>query len=208
MKLHIAIAAAALAMIAGAASAQTRVNPDRSADVLNQRVLEVLQAREVAPVVAAPVAAAPAPASPGMNLTGIYLGANGGSNFRNSTDYQIGGLIGYQFHPNFAGELTYDYNRQNSGNDGQMVMANLVASHRLGQTAITPYALAGAGVGWNAFGDRNDGSNLALYNVGGGVRLNLVSNVDLDARYRYVGAFNSGDTYNQQMVTGGLNIRF
>lgn len=210
MKLHIAIAAVALAMVAGTASAQTRVNPNRSADVLNQRVLEVLQAREVAPVAAAPVAPAPvaATASPGMNLTGIYLGANAGSNFRDSSDYQLGGLVGYQFHRNFAGEITYDYNRQTNGNDGQMVMANLVASQRLGETAITPYALAGAGVGWNAFGERGDGANLALYNVGAGIRLNIVSNVDLDARYRYVGAFNSGETYNQHMLTGGLNIRF
>jgi len=87
-------------------------------------------------------------------------------------------------------------------------MGNLVASQRLGETAVNPYVLAGAGVGWNAFGERGTGDNLALYNVGGGVRLNLVSNIDLDARYRYVGAFNSGETYNQHMVTGGLNIRF
>jgi len=201
-------AALALVLTASAADAQSRrANNDNVADQLNAQVLQILRP---APVAAAP-AATPAPtpaANPGMNLTGIYMGLNAGSNFRDSSDYQVGGLVGYQFHQNFAGEVTYDYNRQNNGSDGQMVMGNLVASHRLGQTAITPYALAGAGVGWNAFGGRGDGTNLALYNVGGGLRVNIVSNVDLDARYRYVGAFNGGETYNQHMVTGGLNIRF
>lgn len=198
-----------MAMAAIPAMAQTRVNPNRSADLLNQQVLDALQSRNATPVAAAPAPApVPAPVGPGMNLTGIYLGVNAGSNFRNGTDYQVGGVMGYQFHRNLAGEITYDYNRTNNATNGQMVMANLVASQRLGQTAITPYVLAGAGMGWNAFGVRDTGSNLALYNVGAGVRLNIVSNVDLDARYRYVGTFNAGEGYNQQVVTGGLNIRF
>lgn len=209
MKMRIALVAA-LAIMAGTASAQTRVNPDRSADVLNQRVLEVLRSQPA--TVAAPAAPAPvvAPAtSAGMNLSGVYLGVNTGSNFREGQDYRLGALAGYQFHPNLAAELTYDYARQDNGRDGQMVMGNLVASRRLGTTALTPYVLGGAGVGWNAYGATNNGSNLALYNVGGGLRLNIVSNVDFDARYRYVGAFNTGDsTYNQHVLTGGLNIRF
>lgn len=201
-------AALALMLTAGAADAQNRrANNDNVADQLNAQVLQVLRPAPAA--AAAPAAATPAPASnPGVNLTGIYMGLNASSNFRDSSDYQIGGLVGYQFHQNFAGEITYDYNRQTRAGDGQMVMGNLVASRRLGQTAITPYVLAGGGVGWNAFGNRGDGTNLALYNVGGGVRINIVSNVDFDARYRYVGAFNGGETYNQHMVTGGLNIRF
>lgn len=217
MKLRIALVAAAVALAAGTADAQTRVNPNRSADQLNSRVLEVLRNREVttSPVMVLPttVVTAPAPvpapvATPGMNLAGIYVGVNSGSNFRDSTDYQVGGVIGYQFHRNLAAEVTYDYNRSNQVNNGQMTMANLVYSRQLGQTAVTPYVLAGAGMGWNAHGTRGTGTNQALYNVGGGVRVNLVRNVDLDARYRYVAAFNDNDAQNQHMMTAGVNLRF
>lgn len=209
MKLRIALAAAALALVTGTADAQTRVNPNRSADQLNARVLEVLQAREVAPLPTPPAAPAPAPAP--MTLTGVYLGGNMGSNFQDNTDYTLGAVVGWQFHRNLAAEITYDYIRLGNDtnmNDGQMVMGNLVASQRLGNTSITPYVLAGAGVGWNGMGERGTGDNLALYNVGGGVRLNLVSNIDVDARYRYVGAFNDTADGNQQVLTAGLNIRF
>lgn len=209
MKLRIALAAAALALVTGTADAQTRVNPNRSADQLNARVLEVLQAREVAPLPTPPAAPVPAPAP--MTLTGVYLGGNMGSNFQDNTDYTLGAAVGWQFHRNLAAEITYDYIRLGNDtrmNDGQMVMGNVVASQRLGATSITPYVLAGAGVGWNGMGERGTGDNLALYNVGGGVRLNLVSNIDVDARYRYVGAFNDTADGNQHVLTAGLNIRF
>lgn len=210
--IRITVAALALALVAGTADSQTRTNPNRSADQLNARVLEVLQAREAAstPVVAAPTPA-PAPAPAPMTLSGIYLGANMGSNFQDNTDYTLGAVVGYQFAPNWAAEITYDYLRNSSNvrsTDGQMVMGNVVYSRRLGNTSITPYALAGAGIGWNGMGERATGDNLALYNVGGGLRINLVSNIDVDARYRYVGAFNDGEAGNSHMVTGGLNIRF
>jgi opacity protein-like surface antigen len=201
--------AVAIALAAGTADAQTRVNPDRSADQLNARVLEVLQARETA--AHAPVAATPAPTPTATTLTGVYLGVNVGSNWRDNTDYSLGAVAGYQFHRNLAAEVTYDnvqLGNANGFNDGQMVMANLVAGQQIGATGITPYVLAGAGIGWNQLGDRTTGDNLALYNVGAGVRLNLVSNVDLDARYRYVGAFDDNANGNSHMVTAGLNIRF
>lgn len=206
----IAIAVAAT-MIAGTADAHNRVNPNRSADQLNARVLEVLQARE-APAPAAVVPVAPTvPAAPAHPFTGVYLGANVGSNWQDNTDYTLGVVAGYQFHRNLAAEITYDYLRLGNGsgfNNGQMVMGNLVASQQLGSTSITPYVLAGAGIGWNQAGERGTGNNLAIYNVGAGVRVNLIGNVDLDARYRYVGAFDNTTDGNSHMATAGLNIRF
>ena len=207
--IRITLAALALAFTAGTADAHNRPNPNRSADQLNARVLEVIQPREVA--APAPVAAAPAPAPAPMTLSGIYLGGNMGSNFQDSTDYTVGAVVGYQITPNIAAEITYDYLRNTStvrATDGQMVMGNVVYSRRLGNTSITPYALAGAGIGWNGMGEAGTGNNLALYNVGGGLRINLVSNIDVDARYRYVGAFNDGDAGNSHMGTVGFNIRF
>jgi len=206
------LVAGALAVAATTASAQTGVNPDRSSDVLNARVLEVLRARDTAPVVATVPVAAPAPVSvpqgTGMNLSGVYLGGFVSHNSQDSTDYQVGGVVGYQFHRNWAAEVTYDYNRVNDTTQGEMVMGNLVYSRQLGTTAITPYVLAGAGMGWNAQGERGTGDNLPLYNVGGGVRLNVVQNVGLDARYRHVGAFDSSLADSHQVVSGGVNIRF
>ena len=204
--------AGALLVTAMPANAQNRrANNDQVADQLNARVLEVLRAGQqpVAPVATiAPTmvtASAPAAASP---LTGVYVGGFAGSNFRDATDYQVGGVLGYQFRRNWAAELTYDYNQLNNRTDGQMVMANVVYGRTVGQTGITPYALVGAGMGWNNLGVSNTGSNLALYNVGGGVRVSVTSNVDLDARYRYVGAFNDALGGNYNVVTGGINVRF
>ncbi len=201
--------AGALLVTAMPANAQNRrANNDRVADQLNAQVLEVLRAGQapVAPVasVAPTVVTAPA-VSP---LAGVYVGGFAGSNFRDATDYQVGGVLGYQFRRNWAAELTYDYNQLNNRTDGQMVMANVVYGRTVGQTGITPYALVGAGMGWNNLGVSNTGSNLALYNVGGGVRYSVTSNVDLDARYRYVGAFDDSLGANYNVVTGGINVRF
>lgn len=200
--------AVAIVLSAGTADAQTRTNPDRSADLLNARVLEVLQVREQA---APATVAVPAPTSPVMTLAGVYLGVNLGSNWQDNTDYTIGAVAGYQFNYNLAAEVTYDYislGNANTVNDGQMVMGNLVAGQRLGDTGVTPYVLAGAGIGWNQMGERATGENLALYNIGTGVRLRLGGMVDVDARYRYVGAFTDTADGNSHMVTAGMSYRF
>ena len=211
-------------------SAQTRVNPNRSADQLNAQVLEVLREGRAAPapvVVSAPVATTPPVTVTAAASSGIYMGVNAGSNFRTNSDYSVGGSVGYQFTPNYAAEVTYDYNAmtqsttvlthghshtvQTNGN-GQVVMVNGVYSRRIGDSAFIPYVLAGAGVGWNGMGVNGTGSNAALYNVGGGVRVNLVGGVDLDARYRYIAPIDntngSANGYTQHVVTGGLRFNF
>lgn len=210
MKFHMALAAVLLCMTA-TAQAHTRVNPNRSADLLNQQVLDVITPRAAAPLPTPPAPPPAPPSPPAMTLTGIYMGGNLGTNFQDNTDYTLGAVLGYQVSPVIAVELTYDYQRLGNNTvfqDGQMVMANVLYGRRLGVTSVTPYALAGAGVGWNGLGERDTGDNLALYNVGGGVRINLVSNIDVDARYRYVGAFNTNGDGNAHVVSGGLNIRF
>ena len=136
----------------------------------------------------------------------MYVGVNTGGNFRDHTRTSVGAVVGYQLTRNVAAEVTYDYNNTHALNNGQLVMGNLVVGHRMG--AFTPYALAGAGMGWNAYGTHGTGTNQGLYNVGGGMRVNLVSNIDLDARYRYVAGFNTADTFHQHLVTGGVNLRF
>lgn len=205
MNLYIA-ALVAVALTATTASAQTRrANNDRVADQLNAQVLEVLRAGQAPVATVAPtVAPLPVTASP---TTGFYVGANAGSNFRTGSDYQVGGSVGYQFTPNYAVEATYDYNSMTRGN-GQAVMVNGVYSRRVGTSRVTPYALVGAGMGWDNLGVSRTGSNAALYNVGTGVRVNLVGAVDFDARYRYMAPFDSTAGYTQHVLTGGLRVNF
>lgn len=202
-----ALAAVAITFMSATADAQTRVNPNRSADVLNQQVLDVLQARTVTAPPAPPVVATSAPTM--RDNLGVYVGVGLGSNFRDATDYQVGGLLGFQLNRNWAAELTYDYIQLNNHTSGQMVMGNVVYGRQVGQTAFTPYALVGAGIGWDAvLGSRDTGSNPALYNVGGGVRVRVIPNVELDARYRFVGAFNDSVDDISNVVTLGVNYRF
>jgi opacity protein-like surface antigen len=230
MMIRIALVAAAMSLIAGTAGAQTRVNPNQSADQLNARVLEVLREGRSAP--AAVVARAPMATTPPVTVTaaastGLYVGVNAGSNFRTNSDYSVGGSVGYQFTPNYAAEVTYDYNAMtqshtvlthgkshtvHTNGNGQAAMVNGVYSRRIGHSAFIPYVLAGVGMGWNGLGVNGTGSNAALYNVGGGVRVNLVAGVDLDARYRYIAPIDNTNGaahgYTQHVVTGGLRFNF
>lgn len=202
--------AGALLVTAMPANAQNRRANDRVADQLNAQVLEVLRAgqRPVA-APATPVVSAPAVTVTAAREPRMYVGGTLGSNFRDATEYQVGGVLGYQFNRNWAAELTYDYAQLNNRTDGQMVMGNVVYGREIAQSGFTPYALVGAGIGWNAvLGARDTGSNPALYNVGGGVRYSVTPRVDLDARYRYVGAFNDNVHGNSNVVTAGMNFRF
>jgi opacity protein-like surface antigen len=147
-------------------------------------------------------------------LSGVFVGAGVGSNWQTNTNYNVNLVAGYQYNRFLASEVTYDFTRLNNtrnrgavGN-GQMVMVNAVAGYTVPGTRLTPYALAGAGVGWNRMGDQSTGDNVALYNVGAGVRLAMSSNIDADVRYRYVGAFNDNLFGNSHLVTAGVRYRF
>jgi len=175
----------------------------------------------------APVATLPPVTVTAAGSTGVYVGVNAGSNFRTNSDYSVGGSVGYQFTPNYAAEVTYDYNAmsqshtvltrgkshtvQTNGN-GQAAMLNGVYSRRIGTSAFTPYVFAGMGMGWNNLGVTGTQSNATLYNVGAGLRVNLTSGVDFDARYRYIAPIDNSNGYangyTQHVVTGGLRVNF
>ena len=211
MNLHIATLVA-VALISTTANAQTRrANNDRVADQLNAQVLEVLRAGQapVTPVaVTSPVLNSPTTTVTATAPSGVYLGVNAGSNFRTGSDYQVGGSLGYQFTPNYAAEITYDYNDITRTTNSQAVMFNGVYSRRIGTSPVTPYALVGAGMGWNGLGVSGTGSNATLYNVGAGMRVNLLGPVDLDARYRYMAPFDYTNGYTQHVLTGGVRVNF
>lgn len=203
-----ALAAVAITFMASVADAQTRVNPNRSADVLNQQVLDVLQARTVTAPPAPPVATAPV--APTRDALGVYVGAGVGSTFQDGATVLTGITVGYQITPNFGAELTYDYDHRDNSNNGSVLMLNGVA--QMPVMGVTPYVLAGVGAGFDRYNvaGRADGDDYTtMYNVGLGVRYNLNTNWQLDARYRYVAPFNTGEGQTDvNMLTLGVNYRF
>lgn len=198
------MATAVMVAVSSPSFAQRRLS---TTEQLNQRQLDVIAADDFARGQATanvnPDVVTPTPVN--LNLSGFYVGINGGSTFESNSDFTIGGLVGYQLTPNFAAELAYDFNQRSNQDNGQLLMVNAVAGYPMFNNRVTPYALAGLGAGFDYFGNSN-GNAETVYNVGGGVRINLVSSVDLDVRYRYVSTFNDGNDAN--MLTGGLTFRF
>lgn len=207
MNFKLALLASAMALSSSFAMAQQR--PRVTADTLNAQQLELIRAdsfdRPQTPAGRDPDVVTPVPSN--LTLSGLYVGANAGSTFENNSDYTVGLSVGYQFTPNFGAEVTYDYN-QRSNDSGQLAMVNGVAGLPLFNGRVTPYALAGVGAGFDYFGNRNNSNDTEMmYNVGGGVRFNVVGGLDLDVRYRYVGSFDSTGR-DANLVTGGVNYRF
>lgn len=212
MNLRIATLAAALALFAGSAAAQTAVNPNRSADVLNARVLEVLRQNQAAPV---PVAAAPVTPAPAVVQVDsgaplrYYGGIALGSSFQNHSPITAGALVGTQITPNFGLELTFDTNFRDNTNNGYLLMTNVVYQRAIPNTPIRPYALAGIGMGMGNYVARPNQEITAMWNLGAGVRVPFNERWEADVRYRYVAPFNTQNFgVSSNIVTAGLNYRW
>jgi len=132
-----------------------------------------------------------------------YVGLNGGTIAGNSGTVGVNG--GLQYGQYIRAEGAYDYAGTGGGNlmgsNTSLLTGNLIVQYPVDQFKVTPYALAGAGYRWSSV------KNEAVYNVGGGVRYGLTSNVDLDARYRYVSS-TSDSTRNASVYTLGVNYKF
>lgn len=136
---------------------------------------------------------------------GFYAGLSGGVAFTDNIDNReatVGGTFGLQFNPFLRSELNVS-NRFGAQN-GQVVTADAIIGVPI--YGFTPYALAGVGYGFNAYGKPN-GDAAALWSVGGGVRYELTRNWEVDTRYRYTRQFNDSNADNNT-VTFGLNYRF
>lgn len=141
-----------------------------------------------------------------LDRTGLYVGGNLGSSLDADSRTLMGVVVGGQVHQYLRVEGTYDYNSR-QGSNGQAIMVNAVPQYRIPGTVVTPYALLGAGYGFDAMG--NNGDAKPVYNLGLGVRVALSEKWEVDARYRHLNTFtrdfNENDT---QMATVGLNYRF
>ncbi len=131
---------------------------------------------------------------------GFYAGVRGGVVFNDNITAGVG--AGYQFNQFVRSEINYDYlNNDNNRTNG--LTSNIGTVNMIGQyqvAAFTPYALAGIGYRWS------DAKNEGVWNVGAGVRYNVVENVELDARYRYISSFQNERAGN--LFTLGLNYKF
>ena len=121
------------------------------------------------------------------------------------TDYSV--AFGREFSSLFRGELAYDYlDKHGRKGAGQSVVANGIVQYQVPGTIFTPYLLAGAGYGWQAYGDE------AVYNVGGGLRAELTKSVDLDLRAKRVSNLRWGNfndtSFHTDVLTAGVSYKF
>ena len=164
--------------------------------------------------------AVPAAATSAFGLSGFYVGGNVGTNYAkfadytwNTSPYTIGAVGGYEWNRYFRTEATFDYTskeKPTTTQAGQLVFANAVVQYPVG-FGVTPYAFAGTGFGWNAWGkgqkDFTDDAK-ALYNVGAGARYELSKNFELDGRYRYIQSYEGVKFKNNNIVSVGANYKF
>jgi opacity protein-like surface antigen len=81
-----------------------------------------------------------------------------------------------------------------------LATGNLVLGYPIAGTKLTPYALAGLGYQfqWN--------SNQGAWNVGGGTKISLAKDTDMDVRYRYVQGMSNQQ--NENIVSVGVAFKF
>lgn len=141
-----------------------------------------------------------------LDRTGMYVGGTVGSTLDADGRSLVGLVLGSQVHQNLRVEGTYDYNSRD-GKNGHALMVNAVPQYRIPGTVITPYALVGAGYGFDALGKKDDAK--PVYALGAGVRVGVSTNWELDARYRHVNAFDrSFNDKETHMLTAGATYRF
>ena len=138
--------------------------------------------------------------------TGIYVGAAAAVQGQSVPDSQWGGTatVGYRLNRYLAVEGMAEFSAESStARAGQALFGNVVAGYPVG--AFTPYALVGAGYGFNGMGDANSDPQ-ELWTAGVGVSYNITDRWQLDARYRRIESFNGDLTADR--VTVGVNFRF
>lgn len=138
-----------------------------------------------------------------------YIGGNVGYNYQDGvliedSQKSLGAIIGYQYNENLASELSFVYLGEKPGIDGgEAVTVNGLAMLPT-DTFVTPYAMAGLGVGFNGLGDNGDAQ--PIYNIGGGLKFNLTDTWDLDARYTWIDSW--VDPIGANSLSVGLNYKF
>lgn len=199
-----AAALVATALAASPALAQSRAS-DRSADALNARVLEILNAQRAPVVVSAPVTA-PARAETAARDSGVYVSGGVGYGGADWTQWSNTLGVGYQFNRYLAAEVTGDFSYANATRTaGQAFFLNARASVPTG-TALTPYVVGGVGVGVNGYGNAA-GNASTLFDFGAGMNYAINRNWQIDGRYRRIEGINL-DRNGDNVFSVAVNYRF
>lgn len=140
----------------------------------------------------------------GAESSSWYAGvAVGGITSENAwyNNVRVNTSLGHELNSFSRVEATYDYKNNNrSENRSHTGMVNGIGQYKLPYFSLTPYALAG--VGYRIADVKNE----PVWNVGGGVRYDLTSNIGVDGRYRYLSDFNR--LRDENIVTLGVNYKF
>ncbi len=134
-----------------------------------------------------------------QNYVGVSVGQSVGSDRHNS----VGVTVGRQLNDNVAVEGQYErtFNRKGADVSRDRLSGNVLVGKRFG--TVTPYALGGVGYEW-----RDGAENRAVYALGGGAKLHVSEQVDVDARYRYINSFDSSKRGEDNVFTLGVNVKF
>jgi opacity protein-like surface antigen len=140
----------------------------------------------------------------GAESSSWYAGvAVGGITSQNAwyNNVRVNTSLGHELNSFSRVEATYDYKNNNrSENRSHTGMVNGIGQYKMPYFSLTPYALAG--VGYRIADVKNE----PVWNVGGGVRYDLTSNIGVDGRYRYLSDFNR--LRDENIVTLGVNYKF
>ena len=141
--------------------------------------------------------------------SGLYIGGNLGNGTDDKARMGVGAVVGYQVMPYARVEADFDHAWRTNGT-GNMAMANVIGQYRIPNSTVTPYFLAGAGYGFDKFGSLKKHGEVALYDVGAGVRVAVSQSVELDVRYRNVRAIQDVKVNNKEenLFSAGINYRF
>jgi opacity protein-like surface antigen len=134
-------------------------------------------------------------------FVGIHVGTTNYDQkfWSNNSEFRANVRGGWEFSPYARVEANYDYGYSGvSAGRTNTITGNLIGQYRFG--SIVPYVLVGGGYRWSGF------KNESVYNVGGGVRYELTSRFEVDARYRYVADFNN--RRDENVMTLGVNYKF
>jgi opacity protein-like surface antigen len=147
---------------------------------------------------------------PGFVETGFYAGVFGGGLVGKSNGGILGGQVGYDV-GYFRAEANLE--RDSFAAIGtNTVTGNLIAQYPIRDVfpaTVVPYALGGGGYTWGPNGTS------PVWNVGGGLRVDVTNNIAFDARYRYISATDSfytnanyGTLAHANAVTLGVQYKF
>ena len=138
--------------------------------------------------------------------TDFYVGGSIGSKAAWNQNPWYGSLranarLGWELNDFVRVEGDYDYAwNEASRLRSHTVTTNAIGQYKIGFVPVVPYALAGVGYRWS------ETKNEPVYVAGAGVRYDITSNIEADARYRYITDRNRHRDEN--VITIGVNYKF